>query len=322
MTVCSGQPPGSGAGLAVGICTYKRPAGLRRALRHLREAIAIAPMAVSVVVVDNDGQDAAVEDVVRAELGNVSYRYVIERRPGISAARNAIVRAADELSVRYLAMLDDDEWPTERWLVELLAVTESEGVAVVGGPVSPVFPADVASKLMRWERYWSVEPQLLDGKPFVFCTCNFLVDLARLEEVARPFFDEEFGLSGGGDTAFFRKLFVLGIPMGWAKEANLFEEVPRTRATIQWLRQRKYRVGNHAVRWELVGANPLAIAAKTVALGIRLAIYPLLGRDRGTPLMGWMLEAEKVRGRFAAHLGQHFLEYGRGKNAPGEKACR
>lgn len=301
-------------GLAVGLCTYKRLPSLMRLLEHIAvsaKALAEAPI---VIVVDNDGQDPAVGLAISdfAAKAGLDIRYRIEAHPGISAARNAVFAEADRLRVRFVAMIDDDEWPSPDWLVELLKRQREESAVVVGGPVRPVFP-DHAKSLERYARYWSVQKQFLQGRPFVFCTCNFLIDLDALDGIARPLFDEEFGLSGGGDTVFFRKLFFADLKMAWSDAAFVYEEVPDSRASIKWMRQRRFRVGNHAVRWESVGGKGRKSFAKTLGLTARLAIYPLMRREPESKLMGWLLELDKVRGRYEAHLGGVFVEYARAK---------
>ncbi|WP_028310710.1 glycosyltransferase family 2 protein [Derxia gummosa] len=310
------------SGVGIGFCTYKRKAGMVRLLDHLAIAAKALPAPPVIIVVDNDGNDPSVGEAaaVFAARSGITVRYLIERQPGISAARNAVFGEADRLGVRYLAMIDDDEWPSPEWLAELIRVSVDQKAVVVGGPVRPVFP-DSAAHLRKWARYWSVDKQLLLGKPFVFCTCNFLLDMQRLTAEPRPFFDEAFGLSGGGDTVFFRKLFFRGHPMAWADGALVYEEVPQSRASLKWMRQRRFRVGNHAVRWETLDGGKVRSFAKTLGLTARLLCYPLYNREPDSRLLGWLLELDKVRGRFASHFGDVFVEYARPQQ-PGEKACR
>ncbi len=309
-------------GLAVGLCTYKRLPSLQRLLEHIAVAAKSLAEPPQVIVVDNDGNDPEVGKAVEAFglHSGLTIHYLIERRPGISAARNLVFDTADLLKVRFVAMIDDDEWPSETWLTALLAEQARAQATVVGGPVAPVFPAR-HEHLQRHARYWSVQQQTLDGRPFVFCTCNFLIDMAAIARSPRPLFDDAFGLSGGGDTVFFRTLFYAGHPMAWTKEALVNEEVPESRASFKWLRQRRYRVGNHAVRWEMVGSGPVRSLLKTFGLTARLLFYPLLRREPESPWVGWLLEYDKVRGRYASHWGDVFVEYARNP-APGEKACR
>lgn len=336
------SPAGTGdrPRVAVGVCTYRRADSLLRTVRHVAASLAQAGLdrrTACVVVVDNDGQDPSVGERV-AQLArelDLSLVFEVEREPGIAAARNRVFALADASGARFMAMLDDDEWPAAGWIGALLETQSRSGATVVGGPVSPVFPPGRAD-LARYARYWSVMPQLLDGRPFVFCTCNFLIDLQAIRSRPRPLFDPAFGLSGGGDTVFFRGLFHDGHAMAWSERALMHEEVPPSRASTQWIRTRRFRVGNHAVHWEQVGREGWRSLAKTLGLTVRLPLYPLFGREPESRWFGWLLEWDKVRGRYAAHLGRHFVEYGRptaagggaggsagaGAGAGADKACR
>lgn len=298
--------------LIVGLCTYRRLPSLLRLLEHIHYAVKGLPNVPSIIVVDNDGNDPNVGIAVNhfAEHSGLEITYLVEVKPGISAARNAIFESAFKQKARFVAMIDDDEWPSEQWLSELLTVQKKTNAVVVGGPVAPVFPSH-APHLQKYARYWSVEKQLLNGQPFVFCTCNFLIDLQAIAEMPRPLFDEAFGLSGGGDTVFFRKLFFAGHRMAWADQALVYEEVPDNRAQFSWMRQRRFRVGNHAVRWETIDTGKLKSSIKTLGLILRLSVYPLLRREPESPFVGWLLEYDKVRGRIAAHFGDFFVEYAR-----------
>lgn len=308
-------------GLAIGLCTYKRLPSLLRLLDHIAIAAKLLSEPPAIVIVDNDGQDPAVAEAVStfARRSGLAVHYRIEAHPGISAARNAVFDEAEARRFRFLAMIDDDEWPAPQWLAELLKTQAAGQAAVVGGPVQPVFP--VGAGLGRYARYWSVQRSFMQGKPFVFCSCNVLVDLDALAAIPRPLFDEAFGLSGGGDTVFFRRLFFAGLPMAWSEGALVNEEVPASRASVAWIRQRRFRVGNHAVRWESLDGGGTRAFAKTLGLAARLPFYPLLGREPESPLFGWLLEYDKLRGRINAHCGEVFVEYARPQVDDG-RACR
>ena len=309
--------------VVVAVCTYRRLNSLLRTLEHVGRAFREADLPARIVVVDNDGQDAAVEPALRTLADRLRFElhYRIETTPGISAARNAAFAEADRLGVRFVAMLDDDEWPDPEWLAELLRVQSESEAAVVGGPVSPVFPQD-RQELGRYASFWAVQHQNLRGRTLVFCTCNFLIDMERLRGRPRPLFDDAFGLSGGGDTVFFRALHADGFQMAWAPLAVVQEEVPHSRASLKWLCQRRYRSGNHAVRWEAVDGSRARVLLKTMGLVARLPVYPLLRREPEAPFVGWLLESQKVCGRIAGHFGSVFVEYGRpGSAGSAGKAC-
>lgn len=291
----------------VAVCTYRRPDGLARLLAALPQG---APGA-TVLVVDNDGADPRVAAAVeRARADGLDVRLAVEPRPGIAAARNRAFAEAAAAGVGVLALIDDDEWPAPGWLAALLRRRAETGAPVVGGMVRPVFPL-AAARLAPYARFWSVLPQMRDGRPFVHATSNVLVDLACLDGVPRPLFDEAYGLTGGGDVVFFAGLFARGTAMAWAEDALAFEAVPPGRATWAWIAARRFRVGNHMVLEEALRAGRLRPALKTLGLCLRLAVYPLLGREPEARLAGWRLEAAKVRGRIAAHRGRQVVEYAR-----------
>ena len=313
--------------IAVAVCTYKRPRDLARlldAFSGLR-----APHDTAFVVVDNDGQDPQVEVIVtrfRERTGSL-VRYVIEREPGISAARNAAIRAVRNMGAEYVAMLDDDEWPPVGWLDALLATQRRTGAKIVGGPVRPVF-SETRAKMRQHARFWSVEAEFLNGKPFVYCTCNFLLELAAASFLGAEPFDQAFGISGGGDTVFFRALANAGVPMAWSEDAWIYEEIPDSRASVSWLRKRRYRMGNVAYRWEIETPvkGDLNPKLKTLLAVCRLPFYPLVSRERSHRLLAWLLEFDKLRGRAAAQFGREYAEYQRSTLPAGgaisEKACR
>lgn len=292
--------------LGVAVCTYRRPEGLARLLAALPAGLAGAPDAPVVLVVDNDGADPRVAETVAAAEG-LNVRLVVEPAPGISAARNRAFAEAEAAGITTLALIDDDEWPEPGWLAALLARRAETGASVVGGVVLPELPEALA----RWRRFWSVLPQVRNGRPFVHATSNVLFDLAALRDLPRPLFADAHGLSGGGDVVFFSRLFERGVAMTWAEDAVVRETVPPERASVAWLARRRRRVGNHMVMDEERRQGRLRPVLKTAGLIARLPVYPLLGREPEAPVLGWRMEAAKLGGRIAAHRGLRSYEYAR-----------
>jgi succinoglycan biosynthesis protein ExoM len=182
----------------------------------------------------------------------------------------------------------------------------------VGGPVEPVFESD-SNVPKKFEKLWSVREGRLSGRIFVYCTCNCLIDLDAVAFLGDRPFPEDFGLSGGEDAFFFRKLFFAGMHMTWAQEAVVFEGVPPQRATLAWMRRRWFRHGSAGLRCELAVPGPRDIPPllKTALLFARLPLYPLLSRSPVRSAYLWILEAERIMGRIAAHFGVIREEYAR-----------
>lgn len=301
--------------VAICVCTYRRPVQLGRLLDSL---LAIAsPASTSFVIVDNDGNDAALERCVsefRARCG-CRVEYAIETAAGISAARNRAVALARALDVDAIAMIDDDEWASPEWLASLLETRARTGAAVVGGPVRPVFPLGCEHS-SAYRRLWSIGNDVRHGKIYISSTSNCLVDSAALDANAAPF-EEAFGLTGGEDSVFFRRLFFAGVPMAWAASAVVFEEVTRERASFTWMRRRWYRQGNVGVACERAAPDPRGLPpiVRTLLLSVRLVVFPLFRRGVLSAPLLWLLECERIRGRIARHLGFEFREYARDEKA-------
>jgi GT2 family glycosyltransferase len=104
------------------------------------ERLVYAPW--EIVVVDN-GPDAATRAVVERVAGAV---YVVETRPGLSAARNAGIRRAQG---SVLAFTDDDALVQPTWLERLCAGFEERRVLAVTGLVLPASLESPAQRLFE-----------------------------------------------------------------------------------------------------------------------------------------------------------------------------
>src|SRR4051794_35059008 len=104
-----GQPE-----VSIIIPTFRRPALLRRAVLSCCSQWVAWGSPYEILVVDN-APDGSAEAVIAAlDTGDVPLRYVSERRPGISHARNAGFHHARG---RFLALMDDDERAGPDWLL-------------------------------------------------------------------------------------------------------------------------------------------------------------------------------------------------------------
>lgn len=120
--------------VSVILCTRDRPALLDRVLRAL---LAQEYAHYEVIVIDNAPRTSATADVIRQRFANMPrLRYVLERRPGLSTARN---RGIMEARGSILAFTDDDTVPTPTWLAALVAAFRgAENVTCVTGLAFPL----------------------------------------------------------------------------------------------------------------------------------------------------------------------------------------
>lgn len=262
------------APIVVAAATYHRPEGLARLLTHL-EALAFEgrPPPVSVLVVDNSAEgDARAAVETRAQDYRFPLLYVHERERGIAQARNRALQEAIAIGARWLAFLDDDEYPDPAWLEEMRRAANAAPVTAVIGALEPVFAAPPPAWLARGD--FLAITRYADGAELPFGnTSNAFLDLAF---VARHdlAFDRRFALTGGEDVLFFARVREKGGRIVFSRKARVFETIVPARATLGWLLMRWTRSGNTDGRIAMLMRPGLGVRLVTVFTGglARLAV--------------------------------------------------
>ena len=299
--------------LAICICTYKRPQGLTRLLNALKPLA--GRQSFEVFVVDNHSDAEGLQAI--ATLESTALPFDIHRAQstanGISHARNQVLQMAMDRGMSFAALIDDDEWPSDCWLDELLRVQMLEDADAIGGPTRAVFDVEPAEELKR-SIYYGADLQLPDNAPCTLQACgNVLLKLAPLKKLPQPLFDPELGQSGGEDLAFFMRLQAVGFDMRWAKNAAVSESVPPERSNSTWLRHRVALIANTRVhilrKLEPSLHASLARTIKTIALAGQAIAFSVAGLfDAKMRYNAWVHWA-KFHGKTQAHLGRR-LERG------------
>lgn len=270
--------------VALCVCTYRRPAGLRRLLDAIARLRTDRVGALEVVVIDNDPDGSARAVVDSLDGTPFVVRYAHERRRGISHARNrAVAEAAD---ADWIAFLDDDEEPEPEWLDELLRVQAAHAADVVAGPVPPRYEAPAPGWVLRGR--FHEPPRRPTGSPLPYAdTGNVLVRAALFRDFPAPF-APALALAGGEDTHFFLRVVRAGHRIVWADAAVAWEWVPPSRVRLPWLLRRAFRRGN---TWALLERE---LDPSWRVLALRVA------RGAGRIVRGMMLmPLSLLRGRHA-----------------------
>ena len=121
--------------LDVVVPTYNRSHLLRATLNSLLRAPVPAALEVTLLVVDNNSADdtPAVVEEIRAGA-NLPLQYVLEKKQGLSNARNAGITAA---TGDLIGFIDDDEEIDAEWYNIIAREFADPSVQFIGGPYLP-----------------------------------------------------------------------------------------------------------------------------------------------------------------------------------------
>lgn len=124
-----GNPPVS---VSVCICTRNRASSLEKTIESVLRSNVRPDRFVELIVVDNDSSDST-KDVV-AKFKNTAFpiRYIVEKRLGLSAARNCAVAASTSDLLMYT---DDDVIVPSDWIEGISSMFEDLAVHAVQGRI-------------------------------------------------------------------------------------------------------------------------------------------------------------------------------------------
>ncbi|UWZ86929.1 ChbG/HpnK family deacetylase [Occallatibacter riparius] len=268
--------------VAVCICTYKRPAELKRLLRDLDRQKTDGLFTYSVVVADNDAArsgETAVEEMRGAM--RVPVKYCAEPEKGIARARNRVIGSADG---DYFALIDDDEFPEPDWLLTLLKRCREYGVDGVLGPVKRYLDDGAPQWLKRSSLYdRAVQPTGKEVEWRGARTGNALLKSAVFAGNEQPF-DVKF--AAGEDQDFFRKKIEEGRRFVWVSDAVVWEELPPARWKRSYFLRKAMLYGSYAAKQPDCGAK--SVLKSLVAMPLYTLALPfalLAGQHRFMTLL-------------------------------------
>lgn len=263
--------------ISVCICTYKRPHYLRRLLSELCGLDTNGLFSYSIVVADNDSLESA-RTVMRdfAATSGIPVEYCVEPRQNIALARN---KAVENAHGEFIAFIDDDEFPTKRWLLALFEARKKYDVAGVLGPVKPHFDQEPPKWVVKgkfYDRATYPTGFRIDWKKGR--TGNVLLKKSIFAEEATPFRPE---FLSGEDQDFFRRMIDKGHVFVWCNEALAYEIVPPIRWKRTFMMRRALLRGTVSLLDPTVGAFDIAKSVVAVPLyTVALPFALVLGHHR------------------------------------------
>lgn len=221
----------------VAICTYNRSDWLKGTLRFA--CFQDYPSdRWEVLVVDNASTDSTHAVASSFSSAPKPPRYLLEKRQGLSFARN---RALEEARGDIVVFLDDDTEGKTDWLRRLMEPYGRDSAArigVVGGEIVPGFPDGLPSWL---EGQWEPLEYRQDTGPLppnrLPMGANFSV--RRSAALQAGFFRTDLGrkgevLAGSEDHDFIRRVRSAGFEVWFVPDAAVVHLIPGNRLTFRY----------------------------------------------------------------------------------------
>jgi len=268
--------------ISVCVCTYKRSQFLDRLFRLVVEQETDGLFTFSLVMIDNDKLRSAEAVVTEfAKNSPIPVRYVSEPRQNIALARNKAIESAEGDIVVFM---DDDEFPADRWLLNLFNAYMQYNVDGVLGPVKRHF--DVAPPEWVLKGNFYERPSHPTGFVMPWWesrTGNLLLKKALFEGDEMPFRPE---FRAGEDQDFFRRKTEKGHVFIWCDEAVVFEVVPPSRWDRTIMMRRALLRGATAVLHPTYGAKQIAKSVIAVPVyGVAMPFAYLIGKHHFMKLL-------------------------------------
>ena len=284
--------------ITVCICTFQRPALLKRLLTGLAAQETHGRFTFSAVVADNDCEKSA--EAMVSEIGaslQMPICYCVEPQQNIALARNKAVAGARG---DFIAFIDDDELPSQDWLLNLLRTCHEFHVAGVLGPVRAHFYEDAPAWVRKGGFYDRPEHDTGFVMAWPECRTGNVLLTRELFTQMTPAFRPEFGM-GGEDQDFFRRAVEKGSIFVWCNEAVVHEVVPPQRWERRFLIKRALLRGGNSLRHS-VGRRRNILKA-VIAVPLYLLALPFLFLAGHHLFMRYLVKLCDHAGRLLALIG-------------------
>jgi glycosyltransferase involved in cell wall biosynthesis len=249
-------------------------------------------------VADNDPEQSAKQIVASfATTSKVPSVYCVEPRKNIALARN---KALEKATGEFIAFIDDDEFPVEDWLLNLLTACQQFNVAGVLGPVKPHFEEPPPRWIVKGR--FCDRPEHLTGRVMEWSearTGNLLFRRSILDGIPYAF-SSEFG-TGGEDKDFFLRMTERGNVFIWCNEGAVYETVQPNRWRRSYMLRRALLRGKNILKHRTDRAWILMKSA--LAIPIYAVVLPLT-------LLAGQHSFMRYAIKFCDHLGRVLAIFG------------
>jgi glycosyltransferase involved in cell wall biosynthesis len=294
-------PNGKEPELSIIICTHNRADLLRKTLDSLLHLVDVE--FVEIILVDNQSTDhteAVIDQYLQQNEERLAIYSLFESTLGLSAARNAGIRAA---SAKIVAFLDDDAIPTRQWVRIILdTFAKMPKAMAMGGQIAPRFETSRPQWLIKpFELPLTIVDLGEKVREYPANLHPFGANMAFRKAVFEAMlFPLELGRKGnmllsGEESWVFHHLRKDDHMIIYHPQMSVEHFIPANRLTREWMTQRYYYQGisNGFARKGWV--NKLKLVGTLSAKVLYILINGLLARSEGSKLL-IKCRLESIRG--------------------------
>jgi len=255
--------------ITICICTFKRPHLLKNLISKIEDQITDGLTRFNVVIVDNDPEISA-ENIVKLikKESKLSIQFYHEPERSISFARNKCINEADG---KYIVFIDDDEFPNDIWLQQLVDTIDNYSADGVLGPVEPYYDGKIPkwlrkSDLLKRDRFHT--GYIIRNSKYTR-TGNVIFKKEIFNNMDAPF-DPKYGKIGGGDVEFFERMIESDKKFVWCDEAIVYEHIEAKRRKRMYYIKRAFTRGlTNSMKYSFFSVGTFkSLAAIPIYIGI------------------------------------------------------
>jgi len=242
--------------LTVAVCCYNAADYLEKLVRRLESLY--CPVPFEILIVDNNSLDntAAVAESL-SKACRIPIRYVLESQQGIPFARNRAIE--ESLQNAFLAFIDSDELPGEKWLEAAHRGLDHYRGDCVGGKISvslPKRPKWLSESLLPFlgkVDHGDAPIRIVDRSTPVW-SGNIAYRTSLFSDGLR--FDTRYnrkgsGVGGGSDGIMFRELLDRKCNIRYEPEMCIAHLIPETKLRRSYFLKLHFIAGKKAGMYEM-----------------------------------------------------------------------
>ncbi len=218
--------------LLICICTKNRKKKLSKTIKSISELSNNYKAVLNILIVENNKKISIKKKSFK--LKNVkSTKIVLEKKIGISSARNRCLKEAKKLTFDYLVFFDDDCLIDKYWLNENLKFLNETKFDVVTGP-----HISLNNTFLNL-----IERKFKNKKKIRWASTNNVLIKRKVLNKENLIFDHQIQKIGGEDQLFFLKLNNKGYEIGWNDNSKVYDLGSKHRNKFNWFIKRSFGYG-------------------------------------------------------------------------------